>query len=462
MKRSRWRRIGAVFLGLVLAVAAVLAVLTHRPPDIRAFQALLQEEQQALRQESQAFNGAHSPADKKQARAVREQQIAELAEHGLALADKYPDSTGELAALIWATTRAPDSDAGRQALERLERRVPEAELPQFRMALLYGQAGNSTAMRPIAARLLQRLKQSPDDPVAGPLLAAVCTMTRNDPSQAEPDATFREAADLIVAHQSQSEDINHFIESVGGLVTVPAWGPAFQSHLEALLKTSPHRRVRCAALFSLAAQANAAGRDRTPEAQRLYEQFLEEFDGQHVYSYQGIEQEYVRVARIQLEDLRTRGLGMPAPEIDGVDVAGQPMRLSAYRGKVVLLSFWATWCFPCMKFIPHEKALAERLAAEPFAIVGVNGDTDAAALNEAVATQGITWRSFRDVVKGQRPISDQWGVLGWPTVYLIDHEGIIREKWVDIPPEEELQPAITALLAEARSKASSSASPPSP
>src|SRR6266567_2685377 len=102
------------------------------------------------------------------------------------------------------------------------------------------------------------------------------------------------------------------------------------------------------------------------------------------------------------------------------------MKLSEYRGKVVLLSFWAMWCVPCMKFIPHEQALAARFEGEPFAIVGVHGDNDDEVSRNAVASHKISWRSFHDQPADKPAISDEWHVIGWPTVYLIDRAGVIR------------------------------------
>jgi thiol-disulfide isomerase/thioredoxin len=133
-----------------------------------------------------------------------------------------------------------------------------------------------------------------------------------------------------------------------------------------------------------------------------------------------------------------------APEIEGVDLDGRAMKLSDYRGKVALFSFWATWCGPCMRMVPHERELVKRLAGKPFMIVGVNGDDDQQAARAAAAGQGLTWRSFQDR-KGPRSISSNWHVWGWPTFYLTDQEGIIRKRWGDAAPEE-LNHAIDQLL----------------
>ncbi len=122
------------------------------------------------------------------------------------------------------------------------------------------------------------------------------------------------------------------------------------------------------------------------------------------------------------------------------------MTLAEYRGKVVLLSFWASWCFPCIKLIPHEQALAARLKDRPFVIVGINSDADPATALEVVAKHQIQWRSFRDRAAGERPISGAWDILGYPTLYLIDHAGVIRKRWIGSPPPADLDREVDRLV----------------
>jgi hypothetical protein len=99
-----------------------------------------------------------------------------------------------------------------------------------------------------------------------------------------------------------------------------------------------------------------------------------------------------------------------------------------------------------MKLVPHERELAASLRDRPFAIVGVNSDTDETAVKDAVAKHQIRWRSFRDHATGQRPISGAWDVLGYPTLYLIDHAGVIRKRWIGSPPPEVLDREIDRLV----------------
>ena len=94
---------------------------------------------------------------------------------------------------------------------------------------------------------------------------------------------------------------------------------------------------------------------------------------------------------------------------------------------------------------PHERSLVKRLADQPFALIGINSDKDRAALKDVLKAENISWRSFWDGGSTNGPIATRWNVTGWPTIYVLDHEGRIRFKNVR---EEELDKAVDALLKE--------------
>ncbi len=78
---------------------------------------------------------------------------------------------------------------------------------------------------------------------------------------------------------------------------------------------------------------------------------------------------------------------------------------------------------------PHERSLVKRLADKPFALLGINSDKDKTALKKRMEEENITWRSFWNGPKGTSgPISAEWNVRGWPTIYIVDHKGVIRAK----------------------------------
>jgi hypothetical protein len=99
---------------------------------------------------------------------------------------------------------------------------------------------------------------------------------------------------------------------------------------------------------------------------------------------------------------------------------------------------------------PHERSLVKKLADKPFALIGVNSDTDKEKLRKRMEEEQITWRSFWNGPKGtDGPISKAWNVRGWPTIYVLDHKGVIRFKDVR---DKELDAAVDELLKELEEK----------
>jgi peroxiredoxin len=99
---------------------------------------------------------------------------------------------------------------------------------------------------------------------------------------------------------------------------------------------------------------------------------------------------------------------------------------------------------------PHERSLVEKLKDKPFALIGVNSDTDKTKLKERMEKEKITWRSFWNGPEGTGgPISKKWNVHGWPTIYVLDHKGVIRYKNVR---DEKMEKAVEELLKEAEKK----------
>jgi hypothetical protein len=94
---------------------------------------------------------------------------------------------------------------------------------------------------------------------------------------------------------------------------------------------------------------------------------------------------------------------------------------------------------------PHERSLVKRLAGQPFALLGINSDRDREVLKKVMEEQEITWRSFWNGGSTSGPISTKWDVHSWPTIYVLDHKGVIRYKNVR---GERMDEAVDALLAE--------------
>ena len=94
---------------------------------------------------------------------------------------------------------------------------------------------------------------------------------------------------------------------------------------------------------------------------------------------------------------------------------------------------------------PHERSLVKRLEKRPFALIGINSDTNREALKPVLEKEQITWRSFWNGGSTNGPISNAWKVQGWPTIYVLDGSGTIRARNVR---GEAMDRVVDTLLAE--------------
>ena len=95
---------------------------------------------------------------------------------------------------------------------------------------------------------------------------------------------------------------------------------------------------------------------------------------------------------------------------------------------------------------PHARTLVKKLADKPFALIGVNSDSDRDKIKAIIEEKNITWRSFWNGPGGTSgPISKRWQVRGWPTLYVLDAEGVIRYKG---HRSDEMDEAIMTVLGE--------------
>lgn len=368
--------------------------------------------------------------------------------HALQIAAKHSGTMAEAGALLMVSTRWPDSVEGRAAIEMLPKAALSLDIREWITAIerVRVPLGDVNRWQPLASQLVLRADKEQDHPDAAWLLCKALWLIAPDHYAETTPLEFAKIAERIRDRYAANHGISNFCELVGGMNDAPTWGHFYEPHVREILRVNQDRMVRCSAQFSLASIVQSAGIKRQAEAQSLLRSFLDEFNGEVKYDGQPSEQLKRQIAKRNLEAIEMHGLGAIAPKSVGLNIEGHPMSLEDYRGKVVLLSFWATWCAPCMDAIEHEKELVEHFDPERFAIVGVNGDPDPSTAIEAVAKYGVTWSSFQNKRKGGKPFESEWHVGGWPTFYLINSKGVIERRWTGLPPQRDLKSAINDLL----------------
>lgn len=117
--------------------------------------------------------------------------------------------------------------------------------------------------------------------------------------------------------------------------------------------------------------------------------------------------------------------GAKFPDFDEKDLAGQPLSVAKFKGKVVLLDFWATWCGPCRAEIPNVVKIYQEQHSKGFEVIGISLDSDRAKLDKFLAEKNMTWPQYFDGKGWSNKLSGKYGVRSIPATYLIDREGKI-------------------------------------
>jgi peroxiredoxin len=116
-------------------------------------------------------------------------------------------------------------------------------------------------------------------------------------------------------------------------------------------------------------------------------------------------------------------LGEMVPDFSATDLEGKPISIEAYRGKVVLVDFWAVWCGPCVADMPNVKKVYEKYKDKGFDVIGISLDNDEKQLRDFLKKNDIPWRQVFSGKGWDSPVSRQYGIYSIPSVWLIDKDG---------------------------------------
>lgn len=124
-------------------------------------------------------------------------------------------------------------------------------------------------------------------------------------------------------------------------------------------------------------------------------------------------------------------VGKEAPDFSLTDLTGKSWKLSDLRGKVVFVNFWATWCEPCREEMPSMEALHRSMSDKPFQMLTILSSDSAANAEMMVKISGTTFPVLPDT---EGTVSSDYGLTGVPETYIIDPQGILREKFLGPRP----------------------------
>jgi peroxiredoxin len=117
--------------------------------------------------------------------------------------------------------------------------------------------------------------------------------------------------------------------------------------------------------------------------------------------------------------------GAKFPDFEVKDFEGKPLSIAQFKGKVVLIDFWATWCGPCVAELPNVLKAYEQYHKDGFEIIGISLDSDKAKLEKFIADKKMTWPQFFDGKGWKNELGQKYGVNSIPATYLLNGEGII-------------------------------------
>ncbi len=148
---------------------------------------------------------------------------------------------------------------------------------------------------------------------------------------------------------------------------------------------------------------------------------------------------------VLLAEAGKMGARKPAADFQLADLDGNPVRLSALRGKVVLLDFWATWCPPCRAELPHFKELYAAYKGKGLEMIGLSAGEDPQTVKPFIQANRIAY----PIAIATSEIEQAYGgIRGLPTTFLIDKQGRIARKYVGYQDKQIFEQEIQALLAE--------------
>ncbi len=332
----------------------------------------------------------------------------------------------------------------------------------------------------LAPRFFALAEKYPGDPAAIDALTWIASKCLFGPNS-------ERALGKLARDYSRSERLRAYCAE-NSLYGEPFW--PYEELLRTILKDNPHREVRARACLALAVYLKMAKEktethligdsralSRPPESlanfDRVRDRGLANVASESAALFEEVIKRYSDVqlennlprnagsfAEGQLFELRNLVIGAKAPEIEGHDIYGKVMKLSDYRGKVVVLDFGShRSCGVCRQMYPHLRQFVEDYKGKAVTLLGISVEDDVKELRMISEKGETTWPIWWDGENMQGPLASRWVIQSMPTFYVLDHKGVIRNKGFLQP--DQIRDTVDALLNEMSSPKALSPSPDS-
>jgi len=224
----------------------------------------------------------------------------------------------------------------------------------------------------------------------------------------ESAAALRQAAELKPPNEAEMYNI------LGVVLYLQNEKQAFEDAVIALQKSIELSKGKVVkAYYNLGFALIKSGKEQ--EGVAVLKQFLERDSGATEAS-----QARAVIANVNMVDAKV------APTFVVKSHTGEDLALEKFKGKVVLLDFWASWCVPCRVDMPEVRKIWKQYGGDRFAIIGINLDSNRALFEAYMKEEGITWVQYYDGLGWGNKISRLYGVYAIPHTVLIDQDGVIK------------------------------------
>ena len=227
----------------------------------------------------------------------------------------------------------------------------------------------------------------------------------------------------------------HLLGGVG-----PDRGAAADAFFEELASEAEDPVLRAAGRYYVAAgrmqSANApgmSGEDRAAERQSAVDLATGLSAGIEDEKLPGDARTLAEAEADLIRSIRHGTVGSKVPDLVGGRLDGAPERLSDYRGRVVLLDFWATWCAPCVAALPQKRQLVGDLAADRFVLLSISVDANLETVTGFMEDEPMPWENWHVGMTSE--ITRALNVLSFPTYILIDEHGEILDRTNHLPDD---------------------------